>query len=627
MGLLETLNAIQGGRFGHPGAYEFRKCEVWSHEADSEGKTNTFQDEDLSREDFSKWVNAPIPTHTVGNESRPITGGLKLLFINQKGHSRKDDSSSEDHALVRDLLKEAFTAFHLQLSEEVGLMYNLIGWRRFQSAAFADSASQDDFVPRYHFEWSSWRMIWAHKPRLPGSPSVTFCVFSYSQESQMARSAPSLVQQLQKHAANPMFPALITAIIIISRMLNSVSNSEDELGEVSEGTGFQAWEDAYGEAFPELQNSDFISLSRKASAVASENAHHQYRLRLVKNFLHQALEENGRFRERELRVLPNTANLSTSHLAYIAVDDSIRHLLSTGEELTMFSATLQSLASIQLTVIFNLIAQHDQNLNIAIARDSRTLAVESKRDSSSMKTIAAVTMFFLPGTFIASLFAMPLLKWDAPDGQVINGRFRWYWAVTIPLTFFTMATWLVWYMIKVKRQHLEDVAAQEEIGKLHPNTGDNKPIGSSTSSNSGAVSSAAASETSLNINGTPNSREPSIANIHRSETGLSGIKHLKRSDTSNSITNSSRRGIGLSSATEPSKRGTGLSMKRIEEVSNEKANAHSLPLDAGAEGVNWSERLRRRMEGYKAHIQFHEGMRSNRNIPLGNVNTREKSLV
>jgi hypothetical protein len=51
--------------------------------------------------------------------------------------------------------------------------------------------------------------------------------------------------------------------------------------------------------------------------------------------------------------------------------------------------------------IFNLIAQQDQNTSIGIARDSKTLAEESKRDSTSMKAIAIVTMTYLPGTFVA----------------------------------------------------------------------------------------------------------------------------------------------------------------------------------------------------------------------------------
>ncbi|KAI1352237.1 hypothetical protein F5Y01DRAFT_280326 [Xylaria sp. FL0043] len=51
--------------------------------------------------------------------------------------------------------------------------------------------------------------------------------------------------------------------------------------------------------------------------------------------------------------------------------------------------------------IFNLIAQQDQNTSIGIAEDSRILAAESKRDSTSMKTLAVVTMAFLPGAFVA----------------------------------------------------------------------------------------------------------------------------------------------------------------------------------------------------------------------------------
>ena len=50
--------------------------------------------------------------------------------------------------------------------------------------------------------------------------------------------------------------------------------------------------------------------------------------------------------------------------------------------------------------------------------------LESRRDSSSMKTRAVVTMVFLPGTFIATFFAMPLFDWQASNGQVVDKRIR-----------------------------------------------------------------------------------------------------------------------------------------------------------------------------------------------------------
>ena len=57
---------------------------------------------------------------------------------------------------------------------------------------------------------------------------------------------------------------------------------------------------------------------------------------------------------------------------------------------------------------FNIASQNDNRTNIdiaatskQIAEDSRRIAEEAKKDSSSMITIAAVTMLFLPGTFVS----------------------------------------------------------------------------------------------------------------------------------------------------------------------------------------------------------------------------------
>jgi FtsH-binding integral membrane protein len=60
-------------------------------------------------------------------------------------------------------------------------------------------------------------------------------------------------------------------------------------------------------------------------------------------------------------------------------------------------------------------------------------------DSTSMKTIAMMTMCFLPATFFAALFAVPSLQWDKPT--VIGSRFWVYWAVTIPTTILVFVIW------------------------------------------------------------------------------------------------------------------------------------------------------------------------------------------
>jgi hypothetical protein len=120
-------------------------------------------------------------------------------------------------------------------------------------------------------------------------------------------------------------------------------------------------------------------------------------------------------------------------------------------------------------------------VSINLAEDSRVLASASKRDSSSMKTLAAVTVVFLPSTFMASLFATPLFNWDAGPGEtVVIARFWIYWAVTVPLTLVTIASWLLWTHRQALLHREQDLEARDELrrdiaGKL-PREHDKKKI-------------------------------------------------------------------------------------------------------------------------------------------------------
>ncbi|KAI0171087.1 hypothetical protein BJ166DRAFT_211942 [Pestalotiopsis sp. NC0098] len=86
---------------------------------------------------------------------------------------------------------------------------------------------------------------------------------------------------------------------------------------------------------------------------------------------------------------------------------------------------LQERARNQSSVLFSLISQKDTEASIDIAS-------AAKDDSESMKVIAVMTMFFLPGTFFATLFAVPTLHWT--DDQVVSNRFWVYWVFALPST-------------------------------------------------------------------------------------------------------------------------------------------------------------------------------------------------
>jgi uncharacterized membrane protein len=65
-----------------------------------------------------------------------------------------------------------------------------------------------------------------------------------------------------------------------------------------------------------------------------------------------------------------------------------------------------------------------------------------------MKVIAIMTMAFLPGTFLAALFAVPSLDWGSQT--VVQSNFWIYWAFAIP---FTIMVFVVW-MFLTQRQEL-----------------------------------------------------------------------------------------------------------------------------------------------------------------------------
>ncbi|KAF2183104.1 hypothetical protein K469DRAFT_751698 [Zopfia rhizophila CBS 207.26] len=111
----------------------------------------------------------------------------------------------------------------------------------------------------------------------------------------------------------------------------------------------------------------------------------------------------------------------------------------------------------QLTAVFNYIAQRDARLGRKFAQYSGQIARASKRDSSAMKSIAILTVAFLPGTFISTFFAMPLFDFSAPPGQpIIKTRFWIYWAVAVPLTLTVLAIYLTYVAYIEHKRTMED---------------------------------------------------------------------------------------------------------------------------------------------------------------------------
>ncbi|KAK6520846.1 hypothetical protein TWF506_001089 [Arthrobotrys conoides] len=145
----------------------------------------------------------------------------------------------------------------------------------------------------------------------------------------------------------------------------------------------------------------------------------------------------------------------------------INNLKSRCNSSTLFAQGIQRNISFTQTAIYNLIAQRDSKVNIELAKDSRMLAIASKRDSSSMKTIAVLTIVFLPGTFVSALFAMPILNWEAKSySEVMTDKFWVYWAVTLPMTLLVVLAWVAWTKRQSwlnRKDHEEGMKTYDEV--------------------------------------------------------------------------------------------------------------------------------------------------------------------
>jgi len=125
------------------------------------------------------------------------------------------------------------------------------------------------------------------------------------------------------------------------------------------------------------------------------------------------------------------------------------------------TAYVQQRVQIQIAALFHLIAQQDNAIAFDTARATRSIAASSLQDSSSMKMLALVAMFFLPGSFIAALFSTPLFVWDDPlagGGAVAMGAVRarpqlgLFWAIVAPLTAFVFVLYGIWMGVQGRRE-------------------------------------------------------------------------------------------------------------------------------------------------------------------------------
>ncbi|KAH6666136.1 hypothetical protein B0J14DRAFT_643408 [Halenospora varia] len=137
------------------------------------------------------------------------------------------------------------------------------------------------------------------------------------------------------------------------------------------------------------------------------------------------------------------------------LDNRIRFTQSTCMLLLAKAKRKEKRGKILIQVVYQATAQRNAQINIALLENStmiakagkedsavmRQIAIEAKKDNASMKTIAILGMLFLPGTFVATVFTLPVFGSDLSVNAGNRTGFTCFWAITVPLT---VAVFFIW---------------------------------------------------------------------------------------------------------------------------------------------------------------------------------------
>ncbi|RAL10263.1 uncharacterized protein BO97DRAFT_407127 [Aspergillus homomorphus CBS 101889] len=148
-------------------------------------------------------------------------------------------------------------------------------------------------------------------------------------------------------------------------------------------------------------------------------------------------------------------NAPTNHPSTLQTERSLRCLAKQLHALHTRSRSLTERLHNEINLGFNLVSQR--------------FGHDAKSDSAMMRTIAVVSMVYLPGTFVSGLFGTNFFNFTDGDEHTwfMAGSFWLYWAVTIPLTLATMAVWAWWhYLSPAKRNAKNPVRGRVETAWL-----------------------------------------------------------------------------------------------------------------------------------------------------------------
>ncbi|KAK4667679.1 hypothetical protein QC763_310690 [Podospora pseudopauciseta] len=431
----------------------FDVTEIW---VDSEGKNKSLiQNRTISSPDVDNWLDEPF-CQSLPSLSGTGTRAVRIVWVGQDvvvGGGRSGPS----------------TRILDQLAERWGLR-SAMDYARSSFAGVSACPDRDNstvFTVTYHPKLA---VSWSYNITTIGAPRTHAVIFAEGEEraelSRILKSTwgPAL-------ATDAMFPALICSLLLAHELDSTLDDIKKVVREVEARTGHHRFT-SRRETQPAA--GELGQLSAQMSGCAAKLANGARKLKLVEEINHLISHHSSSpplpaATQRNQTQPPNAASYRFYQTLPFQTETAQQpagaptawvSLLSHRATMQQTELTYtQSRIDIQIRALFHLIAQQDNAIAFDTASATRSIAASSLQDSSSMKMLALVAMFFLPGSFIAALFSTPLFKWDeaaaAESGSTMRvgtrPQFALFWAVTVPITVAVFIMYGVWMWVVKKK--------------------------------------------------------------------------------------------------------------------------------------------------------------------------------
>ncbi|OKL64461.1 hypothetical protein UA08_00999 [Talaromyces atroroseus] len=180
--------------------------------------------------------------------------------------------------------------------------------------------------------------------------------------------------------------------------------------------------------------------------------------------------------ERQATEPMDTTENKVHDIVYTTVQDKLFTLRKDIKAINARAVTLFERLRHEINLAYHVAARNTTQISIDIAKIAR-------RDNATMKALAFIGVLYLPGTFISGIFGSNFFNYNPPDSSSNNSdwnmsdKFWIYWAITIPVTMFTVLLWIVLddtmemyeSLVSRVRAASRDIWSQIRVGK-QPNT-------------------------------------------------------------------------------------------------------------------------------------------------------------